>query len=666
MPKLFLSLTAFYVFSSIFSLCAYSATVPLTLLHTNDLHSHYRPSPGAIGLGGVARLATAINRAKASNASSLLLDGGDWSEGSIYYSLGAGRTSIELMNALHYDAAVVGNHDWLNGPDELLKMLKGAKPEFAILAANFDSSQYKQTSELKKSILPYKIFQLGSLKVGVIGLVTYEFIYDKYVTPIKITDPFSETRKLSEKLKRDNDVQLVIVISHNGLATNKFIAKMPDVDVVIHAHDHKKFSQPIAVDRGGKKSYIVEAYKWGYYLGKLDLQVDLEKKTAYLEKYELIQIDETLPEEPGIKNLVDHYERQLTTRYGDIFQDHLAESAIDVRREGPESLIGNLLTDAYREATGAEVSFEQVALTSEELYRGPLHTVNIYNALTSVWNPSTDKTWTLKTMKIMGNTLSWVLDSVLALSSISALGGQVSVSGIHAVVDQPPQKQTNELQINVSNFHSDLRTLLNSKLVRRVDINGVPLDPKRLYTVALPQGMFEALEFMRDELGNDGVQFTEFKDTGIEQWRVLAQYLTVRGTLQSNHISRGGRITVLQPDLGLYHDEISLNQVSSSRIEGTCVVRNLGEAGSAPRKLSIKYDATPKYFGDDPNPALDDLVTLDVPEIKPGQKKTLHFVLNAQSLPAPRTPLYFQLSEAPNNEDPVLGNDGTWVLFDRI
>src|SRR3954447_317733 len=107
------------LFGFLFSLGASAApnTVPLTLIHTNDLHSHFRPDRGPLGLGGMARLKTAVDRIRRQAKNALFLDGGDWSEGNIYYYDGGGVQSVKMMDQLGIDVAVVGNHDWLNGPD---------------------------------------------------------------------------------------------------------------------------------------------------------------------------------------------------------------------------------------------------------------------------------------------------------------------------------------------------------------------------------------------------------------------------------------------------------------------------------------------------------------------------------------------------------------------
>lgn len=422
------------VFSCVAEQAARAEQIPLTIIHTNDVHSHYRPDKGPFGLGGIARIATTIRRLRASTPNTLLLDGGDWSEGNIYYNLDPGRSSIEIMNALGYDAAVIGNHDWLNGPDQLVKVFSEVPPNFPILGANLDFGKYARAEALGKYITPYQILKVAGLKVAVIGLATYELIYDRFFSPVEIKEPFNLTRKLATKLKQEG-ADLVVVISHNGMAANKLIAAEPNVDIVIHAHDHVKLNEPLVVTHNGKSALMVEAYQWGQYVGKLDLVVDTETKKYTLKHYELIQMDDTIPEDPAILSLVNNYEHQIQSQYGsDIFHDHLADSAIDVRREGSENLYGNLLTDAYRDATGADVSFEQVALTSSELHQGALNTVDFFNALSAIYDPKTGKAWTLKTVRMAGDALERVLNLVLGASAYVP-GGSLSVSGLHAIYD---------------------------------------------------------------------------------------------------------------------------------------------------------------------------------------------------------------------------------------
>lgn len=627
------------------SLGAFAEQIPLTILHTNDVHSHYNPDKGPWGLGGIARIATTIRRVRSSVPNSLLLDGGDWSEGNIYYNLDAGRSSVEIMNVLGYDAAVVGNHDWLNGPDQMLKIFRQVPPRFPLLGANMDFSKYARGNDLANYIQPYQIIKVGGIKVGIIGLVTYELMYDKWLAPVTIKDPFSVARKLAAKLKGEDGVDLVIAISHNNLGTNKLVAGLPNIDIVIHAHDHEKLSRPVTVERNGKTAILVEAFQWGFYVGRLDIVVDTEKKTYRVKEYQLIQQDDTIPEDPAVRMLVRNYDRQLEQKYGNIFSEQVAESKIDIRRESTENLYGNLLTDAYRDYTGADISFEQRSLTSAELYRGPIYTVDVYNALSAIWSPLTDKAWTLRTFKMTGETLKWMMNLLFSLGSYIP-SGVVSVSGMHAVYD--PFKM-NQAGLGDPEMRQPLRS---------IEVGGQPLDTKKEYTVAVPGGIYEAIEFLENFLGNK-IDRRDDRDTGVEDWRILAGYLKKNSPIDSSKISRGGRFSVLQSDIALYHDEVMVGR-DGTHVDAVVTVRNLGESASSNRELKVTYDLTPGDSADDPNPS-EDLAALTIPSIAPGKKAQLKVSFELpQGLANRRVPLYFTMNRA--EDDPNKSNDATWLL----
>ncbi len=675
-----------------------SNEIPLTILHTNDLHSHYQPSKDEFGLGGVARLAAAIRQARASVTNSILLDGGDWSEGSIYYNLGTGRTALELMQELGYDAAVVGNHDWLNGPDQLLSILNQVNLDTKILAANLDFSKYKKGKELQKHLLPHTILNVGQLKIGVIGLVTYELIYDKWLKPVQILDPFSICNKISKKLK-EQGADLVIVISHNGLTINKLIAGLGAVDIVIHAHDHLKLQEPIEIKHNGKIALIVEASRWGAFLGKLDLIVDKTKRAFKLKRYELIQIDHTITPDAKVESMVLNYDKQLMQKYGNIFQDHLADLQVSLRRHNfssvggnlSESLFGNFLTDAYREITNADVAFEQVKLTSDELYKGPINSVDIFNALTAVYNPILDKTWTLKTLDITGKSLYFLLNNII-LNLQSVL--PISASGLYVVYDPFVAQKWTKTHGTMSDLRSSIKKTKSPNVIqlpedvhatesnanpiqydhqysiKYIEVGGKPIDFKKTYRVAMSQGGIETLDFLNLLDG-----FTNFKDTGIERWKVLAQYLIKHTPIDSSKILRGKRFTVLNSDLALYHDDVVIKTLAStldkplapkldktlaSTLQASITIHNFGASPSSARKLFVSYDKTPTYYADDPNPEYNQ-AEYPIPPIKHGgtYKLTLDLKLPKKFM-GQKVPIYFILDES--SSDPNRTNDGTWVV----
>src|SRR3954470_21640123 len=127
--------------------------VVLTIFHTNDLHSRLRASKNdPFGLGGLARIKTLLGSLREKAKDSITLDAGDWSEGSWYFNVDAGANMLRFMNEIGYDAVCAGNHDLLDGPDQLIKVVRDAAPSFPVLAANLDPKDYPRAQELKDTV----------------------------------------------------------------------------------------------------------------------------------------------------------------------------------------------------------------------------------------------------------------------------------------------------------------------------------------------------------------------------------------------------------------------------------------------------------------------------------------------------------------------------------
>jgi 5'-nucleotidase len=658
--------------------------VPLTIAHTNDLHSHFKPdTTHGHGLGGVARMATAIRRMRESTSRFLLVDAGDWSEGHVYYNIGGGITAVEMMNHLGYDAAVVGNHDWLNGPGQLLDMLQRARPRFALLGANFDFSQAPNGAALQRAVPSHQIIERGGLRIGLIGVGTYELIYDRYFSPVRITYPFPIVRRLAAKMKQEDRVDVVVVLSHNGLATNRMMAALPFVDVVVHSHDHLKLSEPIAVTREGKTAYIVEAEMWGHYLGRMDLLVDRVTKTVTMTGYELLQIDATIPEDPVTVAMVNRYDDEVVAFYrargeSQIFTDAIARSNMRVDRTGGrENLLGNLAADAYRSVTGADVAFEQVMLTSGYIVPGILNSVDILNSVIQIFNPATGSGWTLWTLDMTGDMLRRVVMLIYVIQDLIP-GGLPSVSGLHALFDPA-------VADGVDPGDSDS---VANRAIRVLEVGGRAVHPRSVYKVAVTDGILHAIEFLEQKL-NYRVERSNVRDTGIETWRALRNHIMTIGVLEPQHIPMGNRFQILKPDLAVFPHDVELVDEQGRSLPyhravttgpTTRLVRvrftahNYGAVATRPTKAEVAYDSTPANTVDDPGSLRWGRV-VDVPSIAPRSSRT--FVTTLEVPAAVINEPYFMVSVLLNatgegrgqpvaqSIDAYTGNDGISVTFSR-
>lgn len=250
----------------------------LVILHSNDTHSQIEPQTVGEnkGLGGYERRENYIEKVRKEYPNVLLMDAGDYSQGTPYFTLFKGDVEIELMNALGYDVATIGNHEFDNGTAELARRVKMAS--FPIVCANYDFTG----TALEGIIKPYTVIEKGGLKIGVIGVLTdiMSLVSPKNVKGIKYIEPYNVVNKHASKLKKKEKCDLVILLSHLGFdggskhapSDDMVAAQSKDIDIIIGGHSHTYITEKKLVpNKNGKDVVIVTANEKGNYVGKLDL-----------------------------------------------------------------------------------------------------------------------------------------------------------------------------------------------------------------------------------------------------------------------------------------------------------------------------------------------------------------------------------------------------------
>ncbi len=265
-------------------------TKKITILHTNDVHSHidaFGPEDGRnANKGGVARRASLIESIRNENPNTLLLDAGDIFQGTPYFNYYGGELEFKLMSKLKYDAATIGNHDFDNGIDGLYAQLEHA--EFQFVSANYDFTNTIMNTHTK----PYKIFKKDGIKIGVFGLgIELNGLVDpsmyketKYLDPIEIAQDMSRT------LKTEAHCDLIICLSHlgynyrknpNKISDLKLAAATKDIDLIIGGHTHTFLSKPTIVKNIEEKNMLVNQVGcYGINLGKIDFYFDSDKNIS--------------------------------------------------------------------------------------------------------------------------------------------------------------------------------------------------------------------------------------------------------------------------------------------------------------------------------------------------------------------------------------------------
>lgn len=189
-----------------------SKSTKITILHTNDVHSHidtFGPEEGtSANKGGVARRATLVESIRHENPNTLLLDAGDIFQGTPYFNYYGGELEFKLMSKLKYDAATIGNHDFDNGIDGLYAQLPHA--EFQFVTANYDFSNTIMDTHTK----PYKIFIKDGIKIGVFGLgiKLNGLVAPNMFKETKYLDPIEISQDMSRILKTEENCDLVICL----------------------------------------------------------------------------------------------------------------------------------------------------------------------------------------------------------------------------------------------------------------------------------------------------------------------------------------------------------------------------------------------------------------------------------------------------------------------
>ena len=264
-----------------------SETKKITILHTNDVHSHIDPFPADhprnANMGGAARRAALIESIRKEEENVLLLDAGDIFQGTPYFNYYGGELEFKLMSMMQYDLATMGNHDFDNGIDGFYAQLPHA--EFEFVSANYD---FKNTV-LNEIVKPYKIFNKDGIKIGIFGLgVELDGLVDKKLYKETVyNNPIEVAQDMTRILKEEQKCDLVICLSHLGFSYKNEPYKVSDlelakktnnIDLIIGGHTHTFLDKPVVEKNSeGKDVLINQVGCYGINLGKIDFYFSNDK-----------------------------------------------------------------------------------------------------------------------------------------------------------------------------------------------------------------------------------------------------------------------------------------------------------------------------------------------------------------------------------------------------
>lgn len=325
----------------------------ITLFHTNDSHGRVKKDNKVIGLDLISTI-------KKNTEASLLLDAGDTFHGLPFATLKKGEDIVSLMKLAGYDVMTPGNHDFNYGYERLLELTDIASEGYN----GFEVISSNVVKENKPLLNSNVIKEVNGVKIGIFGLSTPETAYKtnpNNVIGLNFEDPVESARKQVKEL-REKGADVIVALSHIGLDTSSkvvstMVAEQVDgVDVIIDGHSHSTLKEGIITENG---TLIASTGEYENNLGKVVLTIDKDSKNIVKKTASLISKAETI----GIQSdeAVINKIKEIDKEQGEVLSKVVGSSKVYLQggREfsrTQETNLGNLITDAMLNETGAEIA----------------------------------------------------------------------------------------------------------------------------------------------------------------------------------------------------------------------------------------------------------------------------------------------------------------------
>lgn len=412
--SLFLATVLLMPLAQITPLKAESDTKEVDVMFTHDTHSHLDSFTTNIDgelqeVGGFARIKTLINEQKKENPNTLILDGGDFSMGTLIQTVyDTQAAELRMLGYLGYDVTTLGNHEFDYRSKGLANMLKAAKasgetiPDLVVCNVDWDGMKKTGLSKGQKQIQSgfeiygvkdYVVIQKGDTKIAVTGVFGKDSLKCAPTCELLFKDPVEAVKETVEKIKKKEKVDMVVCVSHCGTwedenkSEDELLAKnVKDIDLIISGHTHSELKEPIQHEN----TYIVSCGEYGKNIGSLSMKQN-SKGRWDLSSYELIPVSENIQPDIETQNRIDELMDTVDTNYladfGYTRSEVLAQNDIgfngleELYSKHEESNLGQIIADSFAYAVDSvDVAVVPSGTIRDTYTKGDITVEDVYNS----------------------------------------------------------------------------------------------------------------------------------------------------------------------------------------------------------------------------------------------------------------------------------------------
>lgn len=413
MKKLFaMTVAVLLLFSMLLGIPAAYGQAPetgktLDILFSHDTHSHLNTFTTVVedeetDIGGFARANTLIKAQRAKDPDTLVIDGGDFSMGTLIQTVFETQAAeLRMLGYMGYDVTTFGNHEFDYRSKGLANMLTSARTSGdavpAIVVCNVDwdameSAGLTEGQQLLKDafaaygVQDYTVLQKGDVRIAVVGVFGKDALSCAPTCELKFKDPVQAVKATVAEIKANENADMIVCVSHSGTwddpkkSEDELLAKgVPELDLILSGHTHSRIREPI---RHGD-TYVVSCGEYGKNLGSLTMAQKADGRWQVTD-YQLIPITADIPADAQTQEVIDRFmdtvDEDYLAQFGYTKDQVLAENDVvfsnlkDLGKVHTEHNLGDIIADAYVYAVENAADYDGVPVDLAVVPSGTVRT----------------------------------------------------------------------------------------------------------------------------------------------------------------------------------------------------------------------------------------------------------------------------------------------------